>query len=131
MWRPPRDIDAAVAVLYEAIALPSRLVRSTLPGYAAYASSKGAIKALTRYMAKELGQRQITVNAVAPGPIKTDFAGGSVRDNPEINKMLASQTALGRVGLPDDVGGAIALLLSQENRWINGERIEISGGQSL
>lgn len=88
--------------------LSSGLARFTLPGYAAYASTKGAIKVLTRYMAKELGSRQITVNVVAPGAIETDFAGGSVRDNPEINKVLASQTALGRVGVPDDIGGAIA-----------------------
>ncbi len=109
--------------------LSSGLARFTLPGYAAYASTKGAIEVLTRYLAKELGSRQITVNVVAPGAIETDFAGGSVRDNPEINKFIASQTALGRVGVPDDVGGAIASLLSEENRWVNAQRIEISGGQ--
>jgi NAD(P)-dependent dehydrogenase (short-subunit alcohol dehydrogenase family) len=111
--------------------LSSGLARFTLPGYAAYASMKGAIEVLTRYLAKELGSRQITVNVVAPGAIETDFAGGSVRDNPEINKFIASQTALGRVGVPDDIGGAIASLLSEENRWINAQRIEISGGQSI
>jgi NAD(P)-dependent dehydrogenase (short-subunit alcohol dehydrogenase family) len=105
--------------------------RFTLPGYAAYASTKGAIEVLTRYLAKELGFRQITVNVVAPGAIETDFAGGSVRDNPEINKFIASQTALGRVGVPDDIGGAIASLLSEENRWVNAQRIEVSGGQSI
>ena len=99
--------------------LSSGLARFTLPGYAAYASTKGAIEVLTRYMAKELGSRQITVNVVAPGAIETDFAGGSVRDNPEINKVLASQTALGRVGVPDDIGGAIAALLSEDNRWVS------------
>ena len=86
---------------------------------------------MTRYLAKELGPRQITVNVVAPGAIETDFGGGAVRDNPEINKLIASQTALGRVGLPDDIGGAIAALLSEENRWVNGQRIEVSGGQNL
>ena len=102
-----------------------------LPGYAAYASMKGAIEVLTRYMAKELGNRQIAVNVVAPGAIETDFAGGAVRDNPEMNKMIASQTALGRVGVPDDIGNAIASLLSEDNRWVNAQRIEISGGQSI
>jgi NAD(P)-dependent dehydrogenase (short-subunit alcohol dehydrogenase family) len=111
--------------------ISSGLARFALPGYAAYASMKGAIKVLTRYMAKELGQRQIAVNVVAPGAIETDFNGGAVRDNPEINSFIASQTALGRVGLPDDIGGAIAALLSEENRWVNAQRIEVSGGQFL
>ncbi len=111
--------------------LSSGLARFTLPGYSAYASMKGAIEVLTRYLAKELGHRQIAVNAVAPGAIETDFAGGAVRDNPEINSFIASQTALGRVGLPDDIGGAIASLLSEDNRWVNAQRIEVSGGQSI
>jgi NAD(P)-dependent dehydrogenase (short-subunit alcohol dehydrogenase family) len=111
--------------------LSSGLARFTLPGYAAYASMKGAIEVLTRYMAKELGARQIAVNTVAPGAIATDFAGGAVRDNPEVNKYIASQTALGRVGLPDDIGGAIASLLSEDNKWVNAQRIEVSGGQSI
>ncbi|MEH2250360.1 SDR family NAD(P)-dependent oxidoreductase [Nostoc sp.] len=111
--------------------LSTVLARSTLPGYAAYAMTKGAIEVLTRYLAKELGQRQIAVNTIAPGAIETDFGGGVVRDNPEINKLFASQTALGRVGVPDDIGGAIAALLSEDNRWITGQRIEVSGGQSL
>lgn len=111
--------------------LSSGLTRSTFPGYAAYASAKGAIEVLTRYLAKELGQRQIAVNTVAPGAIETDFGGGVVRDNPEINSFLASQTALGRVGVPDDIGGAIAALLSEDNRWVNAQRIEVSGGQFL
>jgi NAD(P)-dependent dehydrogenase (short-subunit alcohol dehydrogenase family) len=111
--------------------LSSGLARFTLPGYSAYASMKGAIEVLTRYMAKELGQRQIAVNVVAPGAIKTDFSGGAVRDNPEINNVLASQTALGRVGVPDDIGGAIASLLSEDNRWVNAQRIEVSGGMFL
>lgn len=109
--------------------LSSFLSRIVYPGCAAYASMKGAIEILTRYLAKELGHRQITVNAVAPGAIATE--GSVVRDNPEINKLIASQTALGRVGEPDDIGGAIASLLSEENRWITGQRIEVSGGQSL
>jgi NAD(P)-dependent dehydrogenase (short-subunit alcohol dehydrogenase family) len=107
------------------------LARFTLPGYAAYAATKGAIEVLTRYMAKELGPRKITVNVVAPGAIESDFAGGVVRDNKEINKFIASQTALGRVGLPDDIGGAVACLLADDNRWINGQRIEASGGMFL
>jgi NAD(P)-dependent dehydrogenase (short-subunit alcohol dehydrogenase family) len=111
--------------------ISSGLARFTLPGYAAYASTKGAIEVLTRYLAKELGSRQIAVNVVAPGAIETDFGGGAARDNPELNKLLASQTALGRVGVPDDIGGAIAVLLSEDNRWINGQRIEISGGMFL
>jgi NAD(P)-dependent dehydrogenase (short-subunit alcohol dehydrogenase family) len=111
--------------------LSSGLTRLTIPGYAAYASMKGAIETLTKYMAKELGARQIAVNIVAPGAIETDFGGGVVRDNPEINKYFAEQTALGRVGLPDDIGGAIASLLSEDNKWVNAQRIEISGGQSI
>ncbi len=111
--------------------ISSGLARFTTPGYAAYATMKGAIEVLTRYMAKELGHRQITVNTIAPGAIETDFAGGAVRDNPEINSFIASQTALGRVGLPDDIGGAIASLLSEENRWVNAQRIEVSGGQFI
>jgi len=111
--------------------LSSGLARFSSPGYAAYASMKGAIEVLTRYLAKELGHRQIAVNTIAPGAIETDFGGGAVRDNPEINKFIASQTALGRVGVPDDIGGAIAALLSEENRWVNAQRIEVSGGMFL
>ena len=106
----------------------SGLVRFSLPGHSAYAAMKGAIEVLTRYLANELGHRRIVVNSVAPGAIETDFGGGAVRDNEQLNKMIASQTALGRVGLPDDIGGMIASLLSEENRWINGQRIEVSGG---
>jgi NAD(P)-dependent dehydrogenase (short-subunit alcohol dehydrogenase family) len=111
--------------------ISSGLARFTLPGYAAYASMKGAVEVLTRYMAKELGPRQIAVNTIAPGAIETDFNGGAVRDNPHINSFIAAQTALGRVGIADDIGGAIASLLSAENRWVNGQRIEVSGGQFL
>jgi NAD(P)-dependent dehydrogenase (short-subunit alcohol dehydrogenase family) len=107
------------------------LARFTLPGYAAYAAMKGGIEVLTRYMAKELGARKITVNVVAPGPIETDFAGGAVRDNEEVNQFFASQSALGRVGLPDDIGGTVASLLADDNHWITGQRIEASGGTFL
>ncbi len=111
--------------------LSSGLTRLTVPGYATYASMKGAIETLTKYMAKELGARRIAVNIVAPGAIETDFGGGVVRDNPEINKYFADRTALGRVGLPDDIGRAIASLLSEDNQWVNAQRIEVSGGQSI
>lgn len=111
--------------------LSSGLARFTLPGYAAYAATKGGIEVLTRYIAKELGPRGITVNTIAPGVIETDFGGGAARDNPEVNKMLAATIALGRAGLPDDIGGAVAAILSGSCGWINGERIEISGGQNI
>ncbi len=107
------------------------LTRFTYPGYSAYASMKGAIEVLSRYMAKELGARGIAVNAVAPGAIETDFGGGRVRDNAELNQQLASITALGRVGVPDDIGPMIASLLSESNRWITAQRIEVSGGMML
>ena len=104
------------------------LTRFSLPGHAAYAAMKGGIEVLTRYLAKELGPRGIAVNTIAPGAIETDFGGGSVRDNAQLNAGIASQTALGRVGLPDDIGGAISQLLRPENRWITAQRIEVSGG---
>ena len=107
------------------------LARFTQPGFAAYAAMKGAVEVLTRYLAKELGPRRITVNVLAPGAIETDFGGAVVRDNAEINGFLAAQTALGRVGLPDDIGGVVAALLSDESGWINGQRIEASGGMFL
>ncbi|KYG64293.1 short-chain dehydrogenase [Bdellovibrio bacteriovorus] len=111
--------------------ISSGLARFALPGKAAYASMKGAIEVLTRYMAKEFGARGIAANVVAPGAIETDFGGGVVRDNPEVNKFIASQTALGRVGVPEDIGGVIASLLSEDNAWINAQRIEASGGMFL
>ncbi len=111
--------------------LSTGLTRIIHPGRAAYGSLKGALEVLTRYMAKELGHRHIAVNTVAPGAIATDFSGGMVRDNPEVNRMIAAMTTLGRVGEPDDIGPMIAALLSEENRWIDGQRIEVSGGQSL
>jgi NAD(P)-dependent dehydrogenase (short-subunit alcohol dehydrogenase family) len=113
------------------INISSGLARFALPGYAAYASMKGAIEVLTRYLAKELGPRGIAVNTLAPGAIETDFGGGVVRDNRDVNAFVASQTALGRVGLPDDIGGAVAMLLSKESGWINGQRIEASGGMFI
>ncbi len=111
--------------------LSSGLTRTCFPGYAAYAAVKGAVEVLTRYMARELGARGIAVNTVAPGAIETDFGGGGVRDNPDINKLFADMTALGRAGLPDDIGPMIASLLSPDNRWVNAQRIEVSGGQSI
>jgi NAD(P)-dependent dehydrogenase (short-subunit alcohol dehydrogenase family) len=111
--------------------LSSGLTRTSFPGYAAYASVKGAVEVLTRYMAGELGARGIAVNTVAPGAIETDFGGGAVRDNPDINKLFAEMTALGRAGLPDDIGPMIAGLLSEDNRWVNAQRIEVSGGQGI
>ncbi|MDC8013557.1 SDR family NAD(P)-dependent oxidoreductase [Tahibacter soli] len=111
--------------------ISSGLARFSLPGYSAYAAMKGAVEVLTRYLAKELGPRGIAVNTVAPGAIETDFGGGTVRDNAQVNAFVASQTALGRVGLPDDIGGVIASLLAPANRWINAQRIEASGGMFL
>jgi NAD(P)-dependent dehydrogenase (short-subunit alcohol dehydrogenase family) len=111
--------------------LSSGLTRVSYPGYAAYAAAKGAVEILTVYMAKELGSRGIAVNTVAPGAIETDFGGGAVRDNPETNKIFADMTALGRAGLPDDIGPMIASLLSVDNRWVNAQRIEVSGGQAI
>jgi NAD(P)-dependent dehydrogenase (short-subunit alcohol dehydrogenase family) len=104
------------------------LARFSMPGYSAYAAMKGAVEVLTRYLAVELGARGIRVNTVAPGAIATDFGGGAVRDNPQLNAMVAGQTPLGRVGEADDVGGAVAALLSLDAGWINGQRIEVAGG---
>lgn len=109
----------------------SGLTRVAIPGSAPYASMKGAVEVLTRYLAKELGPRGIAVNTVAPGAIETDFSGGMVRDNPELNKRVADMTALGRAGVPDDIGPLIASLLDDSQRWVNGQRIEASGGMVL
>lgn len=111
--------------------ISSGLTRFSLPGYGAYAAMKGAVEVLTRYLAKELGPRGIRVNTVAPGAIATDFGGGAVRDNAELNALIAAQTALGRVGVAEDIGGVIASLLSTDNRWVNAQRIEASGGMFL
>jgi len=111
--------------------LSSGLARFSMPGYSAYASMKGAIETLSRYMAIELGSRGIAVNVVAPGAIETDFGGGMVRDNQHVNDHIAGITALGRVGLPDDIGSVVAFLCTNDAKWINGQRIEVSGGMNL
>ena len=113
------------------INLSTGLARFCNPGYSAYASMKGAIETLTKYQAKELGARGIAVNVVAPGAIETDFAGGAVRDNPNVNKYIAGTTALGRVGRPDDIGSVVAFLCTDDAKWINAQRIEVSGGMNL
>ena len=111
--------------------LSTGLTRIIMANRAAYGSIKGAVEVLTKYMAKELGPRGIAVNVVAPGAIATDFSGGVVRDNPEVNKAVSAMTALGRAGVPDDIGPMVASLLSEDNRWINAQRIEVSGGMSI
>lgn len=109
----------------------SGLARFAVPGYSAYASMKGGIEVYTRYLAKELGPRKISVNVLAPGAIETDFGGGHTRDNPQVNSFVASVTALGRAGLPDDIGPVVVALLSEGTGWINGQRIEASGGMFI
>ena len=111
--------------------LSTGLTRVSAAGWSVYAAVKGAIEVLTVYMAKELGSRRIAVNAVAPGAVETDFFGGAVRDTPAFNKFFADMTALGRVGVSDDIGPMIAALLTEENRWVNAQRIEVSGGQGI
>jgi NAD(P)-dependent dehydrogenase (short-subunit alcohol dehydrogenase family) len=111
--------------------ISSGLTPISLPGSSAYAAAKGAIEVVTRYLAKELEPRRITANVVAPAPVQTDFSGGLVRDNPEVNKTISSMTALGRPGCRDDVGPMIAALLSDANGWVNAQRIEVSSGLSL
>lgn len=113
------------------INISSGLTRIMIPGSSVYGSMKAAVETLTRYLAKELGGRKIRANVIAPGAIETDFGGGHTRDNKEINAMIASATALGRVGIPDDIGGVVAFLCTDDAYWINGQRIEVSGGQSL
>jgi NAD(P)-dependent dehydrogenase (short-subunit alcohol dehydrogenase family) len=113
------------------INLSTGLARFSAPGYSAYAAMKGAVETLTRYQAKELGARGIAVNVVAPGAIETDFGGGAVRDNPQYNDYVRSVTALGRAGLPDDIGGVVAFLCTPDAGWINAQRIEVSGGMNL
>lgn len=111
--------------------ISSGLARFSYPGTSVYGAMKGAVEVLTRYMAVELGQRRITANVVAPGAIETDFGGGHVRDNKALNAQLAGITALGRVGLPTDIGGVVAFLCSEDAGWVNGQRIEVSGGINL
>ena len=113
------------------INLSTGLARFSMPGYAAYASMKGGIETLTKYLAAELGSRGIAVNVVAPGAIETDFGGGVVRDNENVNKHIAGVTALGRVGRPDDIGSVVAFLCTEDAKWINAQRIEVSGGMNL
>ncbi|HEU5289602.1 MAG TPA: SDR family oxidoreductase [Cyclobacteriaceae bacterium] len=108
--------------------ISSGLARFSFPNYSAYGTMKGAVETLTKYQAKELGARKIRVNVVAPGAIETDFGGGTVRDNKELNAMISSLTALGRVGLPDDIGGVVAFLCSDDSKWVNAQRIEVAGG---
>lgn len=111
--------------------LSTGLTRVSAPGWAAYAAAKAAVEMLTLYMAKEFGPRGIAVNTVAPGAIETDFFGGAVRDTPDFNKFFADMTALGRVGVADDIGPMVASLLSEDQRWVNAQRIEVSGGQGI
>lgn len=111
--------------------ISSGLTRFSFPGYSTYASMKGAMETLTKYQAKELGERKIRVNIVAPGAIETDFGGGAVRDNEQLNQLIASLTALGRVGLPDDIGSVVAFLCTDDAKWVNGQRLEVSGGTNL
>lgn len=108
--------------------ISSGLTRFSFPGYAAYATMKGGVETLSSYLAKELGERKIRVNTVAPGAIETDFGNGAIRDNKELNDMISSLTALGRVGLPDDLGSVVAFLCSDDSKWVNAQRIEVSGG---
>lgn len=107
------------------------LARFSLPGYSAYSAMKGAIETLTKYQAKELGSHQIRVNVIAPGAIETDFGGGTVRDNEQLNKYVASVTALGRVGQANDIGTVVAFLCTDDAKWVNAQRIEVSGGMNL
>lgn len=107
------------------------LTRASYPGFSAYSAAKGAIEILSLYLAKELGARGITANTIAPGAIETDFLGGAVRDTPAYNEAFASIIALGRVGKPDDIGPAVASLLSADNNWVTAQRIEVSGGQNI
>ncbi|NIK71958.1 SDR family oxidoreductase [Paenibacillus sp. BK720] len=109
----------------------SGLTRVSYPGFSAYSAAKGAVEILTIYMAKELGHRGITANTIAPGAIETDFLGGAVRDTPAYKDAFAAMVALGRVGVPDDIGPAVAGLLGSDNRWVNAQRIEVSGGQNI
>ena len=108
--------------------ISSGLARFSYSNYAPYAIMKAAIESLTRYQAQEFGSRKIRVNTIAPGAIETDFGGGAVRDNKDLNDMIANMTALGRVGLPDDIGGVVAFLCSDDAKWVNAQRIEVAGG---
>ncbi|MCW4459024.1 SDR family NAD(P)-dependent oxidoreductase [Microbacterium sp. MPKO10] len=100
-------------------------------GYSVYAAAKGAIEVWTRYLAQELAPRRITVNAIAPGATGTDFGGGMLRDDENVRSMLAGAIAMGHVGLPDDIGAAVAAVASENMGWVTGQRIEASGGMRL
>jgi NAD(P)-dependent dehydrogenase (short-subunit alcohol dehydrogenase family) len=108
--------------------ISSGLARFSYNNYAPYAIMKAAVESLTRYQAQEFGSKKIRVNTVAPGAIATDFGGGAVRDNADLSNMIANNTALGRVGLPDDIGSVVAFLCSHDAKWVNAQRIEVSGG---
>ncbi|HYC27445.1 MAG TPA: SDR family oxidoreductase, partial [Chitinophagaceae bacterium] len=110
------------------INISSGTTRWSNPGYSVYASMKGAVEVLTKYMAKELGAKGISANIVAPGPIETDFNNATIRSNPQLKQMLSSASPLGRVGNADDIGPVVAFLCSEDAKWINGQRIEVSGG---
>lgn len=105
--------------------------RFSNPGYSVYASMKGAIEVFTKYLAKELGAKGVRANVVAPGPVETDFNNATIRSNPQMKERLSSLSPLGRVGKPDDIGGVVAFLCTDEAYWINGQRIEVSGGINL
>ncbi|RYD54495.1 MAG: SDR family oxidoreductase [Sphingobacteriales bacterium] len=111
--------------------LSTGLTRFTTPGYAAYASMKGAIETFTKYLAKEAGSRGIRANVVAPGIVKTDFTKAAREAFPDLEKIMSGNTALGRIGEPEDIGGVVAFLCSDDARWVNAQRIEASGGYSL
>lgn len=113
------------------VTISSGTTRFAVPGYSVYASMKGGLETFTRYLAKEVGPRGITANVVAPGPIETDFNDAAIRSNPQLKGFLAGNTALGRVGEAEDVGGVVAFLCTDEARWISGQRIEVSGGINL
>jgi NAD(P)-dependent dehydrogenase (short-subunit alcohol dehydrogenase family) len=113
------------------INISSGTTRFANPGYSVYASMKGAVEVLTRYMAKELGAKGIRANVVAPGPIETDFNSAAIRNNPQMKERLSSLTPLGRVGVAEDIGGVVAFLCTDEARWVNGQRIEVSGGINM
>ena len=113
------------------ITVSTGTTRFVNPGYSIYASMKGAIETLTKYLAKELGPRGIRANVVAPGPIETDFNNATIRNNPQLKERLSTLSPLGRVGTAEDIGGVVAFLCSDEARWINGQRIEVSGGINL
>ena len=125
------DYKALVCLFRAGVNDANKLLVPDDVGYAAYASMKGGVEVLTRYLAKELGARGIRVNTLAPGAIETDFGGGAVRDNAALNTLIADNTALGRAGLPDDIGGAVAALLAPGSGWINAQRVEASGGMFL